>query len=84
MGDMNADCRYLSKRRTKQLDLRNDGSYWLIPDEVDTTVAKGNCAYDRYICILYMYICMGQVWAILVTVNFCHSKLHVYMLKFTS
>ncbi|OON22474.1 hypothetical protein X801_01623, partial [Opisthorchis viverrini] len=47
-GDMNADCRYLSKRRMRELSLIKDTHYyWLIKDECDTTVHSNNCALDR-------------------------------------
>ncbi|KER19561.1 hypothetical protein T265_11707 [Opisthorchis viverrini] len=49
-GDMNADCRYLSKRRMRELRLIKDTHYyWLINDECDTTVHSNNCALDRMI-----------------------------------
>jgi len=48
MGDLNADCSYISKQKLSKLRLRTDQSYlWLIGDEVDTTVSSTNCAYDR-------------------------------------
>ncbi len=50
LGDMNADCRYLSR---KSLDLIRDDSYldfnWRISDDADTTVGPTRCAYDRII-----------------------------------
>ncbi|KAG5451339.1 Deoxyribonuclease-1 [Clonorchis sinensis] len=49
-GDMNADCRYLSDRKMKQLSLMKDTSYyWLIDDGYDTTVHSNDCALDRMI-----------------------------------
>ncbi len=50
MGDFNAGCRYLKKSLIHQLDRRQDGYHWLIPDQVDTTVSsKTHCAYDRFV-----------------------------------
>ncbi|CAH8840918.1 unnamed protein product [Trichobilharzia szidati] len=50
LGDMNADCGYLSKKKMKQIHLRTDTEFvWAIPDRHDTTLGKGNCAYDRII-----------------------------------
>ncbi|VDK38205.1 unnamed protein product [Taenia asiatica] len=47
LGDMNADCGYLSKRDRVGLRLRTDHRYkWLIQDGMDTTVAESNCTYD--------------------------------------
>ncbi|RTG89540.1 deoxyribonuclease-1-like protein [Schistosoma bovis] len=48
LGDMNADCGYLSKKKMLQLHLRKDTEFiWAIPDKYDTTLGKGDCAYDR-------------------------------------
>ncbi|XP_018649989.1 deoxyribonuclease 1 related [Schistosoma mansoni] len=48
LGDMNADCGYLSKKKMSQLHLRKDTEFtWAIPDKHDTTLGKGDCAYDR-------------------------------------
>lgn len=50
MGDMNADCGYLSKSKWSQIRLRTDQSFnWLIKDGTDTTVATSVCAYDRFV-----------------------------------
>ncbi|VUZ41657.1 unnamed protein product [Hymenolepis diminuta] len=50
LGDMNADCNYLSKTRRNKLRLKTDYNYkWLVPDGLDTTVASSSCAYDRII-----------------------------------
>ncbi|CAH8525092.1 unnamed protein product [Heterobilharzia americana] len=50
LGDMNADCGYLSRKKMKQIQLRKDTEFiWAIPDHHDTTVGKGDCAYDRII-----------------------------------
>lgn len=48
LGDFNADCGYVPKKAWKNIRLRNMEQFnWLIGDEVDTTVGKTNCAYDR-------------------------------------
>ena len=48
LGDMNADCSYLSQTRYNQLDLVLDTRFtWLIDSSVDTTTKASNCAYDR-------------------------------------
>ncbi|XP_069501562.1 deoxyribonuclease-1-like 1 [Ambystoma mexicanum] len=51
LGDFNADCDYVAKKRWPQIRLRVEPSLtWLIGDEVDTTVrANTNCAYDRIV-----------------------------------
>ncbi|TPP56609.1 putative deoxyribonuclease I (DNase I) [Fasciola gigantica] len=50
LGDMNAGCSYLSKSKKKTLKLTQDTSYtWLVNDNLDTTVGKTDCAYDRLI-----------------------------------
>ncbi len=49
LGDLNADCSYLSKTKMANIYLRNDPAYkWLIGDDADTTVGRQQCAYDRY------------------------------------
>ena len=48
LGDLNADCTYLSRTRYNQLDLVTDGRFtWLIDNDQDTTTTSTNCAYDR-------------------------------------
>ncbi|XP_056397096.1 deoxyribonuclease-1-like 1 [Hyla sarda] len=49
MGDFNAGCKYLSKKRTKSLRLYTDPDvHWLISDRTDTTVKEStSCPYDR-------------------------------------
>lgn len=48
MGDLNADCGYLSRKKMSALELRKDSSFhWWIEDEIDTTVKQTHCAYDR-------------------------------------
>ncbi|CDS36840.2 deoxyribonuclease [Echinococcus multilocularis] len=50
LGDMNADCTYLSKQARDKLRLRTDRQYaWRITDDMDTTVSDTKCAYDRVI-----------------------------------
>uniref|UniRef100_A0A0B6ZLV9 Deoxyribonuclease n=2 Tax=Arion vulgaris TaxID=1028688 RepID=A0A0B6ZLV9_9EUPU len=51
LGDMNADCRYMSRIARTQTPLRTvPGFTWLIPDTADTTVSRNtDCAYDRII-----------------------------------
>ncbi|KAA3672204.1 deoxyribonuclease-1-like protein [Paragonimus westermani] len=50
LGDMNADCGYLSKTKLRALAFKKDGDFqWLVKDGQDTTVAAGHCAYDRII-----------------------------------
>ncbi|KAF5901506.1 TRAF3-interacting JNK-activating modulator-like, partial [Clarias magur] len=51
LGDLNADCGYVTNKGLKKLKLRNDPKFlWLITDEQDTTVRdKTHCAYDRII-----------------------------------
>jgi endonuclease/exonuclease/phosphatase family metal-dependent hydrolase len=51
MGDLNADCRYMSSSARARTPLRTTpGFTWLIPDTADSTVSDStNCAYDRII-----------------------------------
>ncbi|KAL7055201.1 hypothetical protein AAHC03_024417 [Spirometra sp. Aus1] len=50
LGDMNAGCRYLSKKKKRELKFVKDSSFkWLISDDMDTTVAGQDCALDRFI-----------------------------------
>ncbi|XP_004717650.1 deoxyribonuclease-1-like 1 [Echinops telfairi] len=51
LGDFNADCGSLTKKRLEELLLRTEtGFLWVIPDGVDTTVrASTHCAYDRIV-----------------------------------
>ena len=48
MGDLNADCNYLSQTELEKIDLYHE-YIWLIGSEEDTTVSKTDCAYDRII-----------------------------------
>nr|KAF6359660.1 deoxyribonuclease 1 like 1 [Myotis myotis] len=51
LGDFNADCNSLAKKRLEELILRTQADfYWAIADGEDTTVrASTNCAYDRIV-----------------------------------
>ncbi|XP_070597443.1 deoxyribonuclease-1-like 1 [Erythrolamprus reginae] len=51
LGDFNADCGYVAKKRWKDIRLRQKpGFHWLIGDQADTTVReKTRCAYDRIV-----------------------------------
>jgi len=49
LGDLNADCRYLSLSRYDNLSLVTDARFtWLINFTADTTTSLStDCAYDR-------------------------------------
>lgn len=49
LGDFNADCSYLPKKRRRDVRLITDSNlHWLIADDTDTTVRQStSCAYDR-------------------------------------
>ncbi|XP_017652764.1 deoxyribonuclease-1-like 1 isoform X2 [Nannospalax galili] len=51
LGDFNADCASLTKKRLNSLLLRiKPGFHWVIPDGEDTTVRiSTNCTYDRIV-----------------------------------
>ncbi|XP_067403044.1 deoxyribonuclease-1-like 1 isoform X2 [Emydura macquarii macquarii] len=51
LGDFNADCGYVAKKRWGQIRLRQEpGFHWLIGDAADTTVRNNtHCAYDRIV-----------------------------------
>ena len=50
LGDFNGGCSYVTKSRWKDIRLAKDRRfYWLFSDHVDTTVAKSDCPYDRYV-----------------------------------
>ncbi|XP_048247810.1 deoxyribonuclease-1-like [Haliotis rufescens] len=51
MGDMNADCSYVTATERKKLRLFTDTeTFWsLIKDSEDTTTAASSCTYDRII-----------------------------------
>jgi endonuclease/exonuclease/phosphatase family metal-dependent hydrolase len=50
MGDFNAACSYFAKKYWKENALRQDSRFsWLIGDDINTTVGKADCAYDRVV-----------------------------------
>ena len=51
MGDMNADCSYLSKKKYDSLKMVSDSRFlWLNQNELDTTVSLNtDCFYDRIV-----------------------------------
>lgn len=51
MGDFNAGCSYLSKKKRRTLRLYTDPKFhWLIGDDIDTTVRESTtCPYDRIV-----------------------------------
>ncbi|KAE8581811.1 hypothetical protein XENTR_v10019835 [Xenopus tropicalis] len=51
LGDFNAACSYLSKKKKRTLRLyRDERFHWLIDDTTDTTVRDStSCAYDRIV-----------------------------------
>ncbi|XP_051823979.1 deoxyribonuclease-1-like 1 [Antechinus flavipes] len=51
LGDFNADCSSLSKKRLGELVLKTKAGFrWVIPDEEDTTVRESTrCSYDRIV-----------------------------------
>ncbi|KAM6143435.1 deoxyribonuclease-1-like 1 [Erethizon dorsatum] len=61
LGDFNADCASLAKKRLSTLLLRTEvGFRWAIADGEDTTVrASTNCTYDRI--VLHGEACRGLV-----------------------
>jgi len=49
-GDLNADCKYVSKSKWKDIRLRTQSRFrWLIEDGIDTTVYHSGCTLDRLI-----------------------------------
>ena len=49
LGDFNSGCSYVTKSKWPMIRLATDRRfYWLFSDDVDTTVAKSDCPYDRY------------------------------------
>ncbi|TFJ96777.1 aspartyl-tRNA synthetase [Platysternon megacephalum] len=61
LGDFNADCGYVAKKRWGQIRLRREPSFrWLIGDAADTTVRNSTrCAYDRI--VVHGERCLGLV-----------------------
>ena len=50
LGDLNAACSYMSDNDWRTNRLANDKRFhWLISDYVDTSLAGGHCAYDRWV-----------------------------------
>lgn len=49
MGDLNADCDYISEEELTNSRLRSPKYRWWISDDVDTTTSSTDCAYDRLI-----------------------------------
>ncbi|XP_073504338.1 deoxyribonuclease-1 [Phyllobates terribilis] len=50
LGDFNADCSYVSQSDWDGIRMYSSGDFtWLIADDVDTTVGKSDCAYDRIV-----------------------------------
>ncbi|WP_257459663.1 exonuclease/endonuclease/phosphatase family protein [Archangium lipolyticum] len=48
MGNMNAGCAYFAKKHWATNPLRTDPRFsWLIGDDINTTVGKADCPYDR-------------------------------------
>ena len=56
LGDMNADCSYISNSVHSELNFTTDSRFlWLIDKLQDTTVADTHCAYDRYTKYAYTW-----------------------------
>ena len=52
LGDLNADCSYLSNTKYYALNLILNSSFtWWIDKEADTTTGTSDCAYDRYVFV---------------------------------
>lgn len=50
LGDLNADCSYLSDAEYSALSIKSDSKFtWTIGKDVDTTTGKTDCAYDRIV-----------------------------------
>lgn len=49
LGDLNADCSYISDTEMQNLDLTRNSFTWHIPKDNDTTVSNTECAYDNII-----------------------------------
>lgn len=64
LGDMNADCSYLSASEAASLALRNSSFQWVVPDAADTTVKSTDCAYDRIILAGTIQEMYGGSWGI--------------------
>ncbi len=64
LGDMNADCSYLSSSEAESLALRNASFLWVVPDDADTTVKSTDCAYDRIILAGTAQEHYGGAWGV--------------------
>lgn len=54
LGDFNAGCSYVTKSEWRKVRLATEKRfYWLISDQMDTTVAKSDCPYDRIVVAGY-------------------------------
>ena len=52
LGDLNADCSYVSNSAYNRLNITTDKRFvWLIGKSEDTTVADTHCAYDRLVAV---------------------------------
>ncbi|KAM9346606.1 deoxyribonuclease-1-like [Symphorus nematophorus] len=61
LGDFNAGCSYVSGSDWQQIRLFTDKSFhWLISDQVDTTVSRSNCPYDRIVVTTSMNVRVVQ------------------------
>ena len=49
LGDVNADCSYVSNSKYDELDLVTKDFTWELTKEADTTVTSTDCAYDNVI-----------------------------------
>lgn len=50
LGDLNADCDYLSDKEYDALSVKSDSKFtWVIGKDIDTTTGKSDCAYDRIV-----------------------------------
>lgn len=64
LGDLNADCSYLSQTRYNTLDLVLNTSFtWWIGNDIDTTTGSSDCAYDRLgmVCFDWLQICFLRI-----------------------
>ena len=65
LGDLNADCSYLSQTRYNMLDLVLNTSFtWWIGNNIDTTTGASDCAYDRLgmVCFDWLrYVCSLRI-----------------------
>ena len=51
LGDLNADCSYVTAQELWESPLRQPQYNWLVNDIADTTVSSTDCAYDRIITL---------------------------------